>query len=169
MNRVLRLAVSLACSLYLGCAFASEPRTFRLGKMEIAYDPERWSPEPGGEGSVTMRPVGAMAKAFVPVSITRTPSSGIDTCNVLARQELRQDLYEEPTTSPMEIGGLSATQFMAHTRCRNATPMGFSICTYHAGSAYLLSVTIASCRAGGGSPFGPDPLHELVQGMRFIP
>ena len=164
------LAWAVVGVLCCGLAFAAEPRTFRLGKMEIAYDPGRWSSERGRESSVTMLPIGALAQSLTPVVITRASESrGLDDCSVLARQVLRQDLYVEPTTSPMGVAERPAIRFTAHTRCRNSTPSGVAICTYHAGSGYVLSMTIASCRTGGGGLGGPDTLDEFTQGIRFVP
>ena len=147
---------------------AAEPQSFVFGQMEIAYDGERWKLEAGSESRITMIPAAALATASSPVSITRALSDGIDGCGALARLELGEDLYQKPTTSPTEISGLPAIRFTAHTRYRNATPEGVAICTYRAGSAYLLTMTIAGCRSGGRLG-GPDPIQELTQGIRFVP
>lgn len=148
---------------------AVERRTLRIEKMEIAYDAARWSSLPRSENRGTMRAVGALAGEVSSVAVTYVPSQGVEGCDVLARRELQRDLYEEPKASVLEIAGLPAMRFTAHTRCRNATPMGVAICVPHAGAAYLLTSTIIDCRSGAGNPFGgPDPVHELTQGIRFI-
>ena len=73
-----------------------------------------------------------------------------------------------PTSQAVEIAGLAALRFVAHTRCRNATPQGVVICTHNRGSAFLLTMSLVSCRGGAGSPFSlTDPLQELMDGIRF--
>jgi hypothetical protein len=114
-----------------------------------------------------MRPIGAIAEMHGPVSVSRKPSDGIDSCEGLARIELPGSLYEKPTSQAVEAAGLAALRFVAHTRCRNATPQGVVICIHNRGSAFL-SMNLVSCRSRAGSPFSrTDPLQELIGGIRF--
>src|SRR6266704_2308773 len=100
-----------------------------------------------------MRPIGAIAEMHGPVSVSRSPSDGIDSCEALARDELPESLYEKPTSQAIEVAGLAVFRFVAHTRCRNATPQGVVICAHNGGSAFLLTMRLVSCRSGPGSPF----------------
>src|SRR5260221_650971 len=141
MNQSTRTAVLLACLLGFGSsALAAEPRTLRIGHMELVYDAERWMAEPSNDNLVTMRPIGAIAEMHGPVSVSRSPSDGVDSCDGLARIELPESLYEKPTSQAVELGGLPAFRFVAHSRCRNATPRGVVICTHNRGGAFLLTM-----------------------------
>jgi hypothetical protein len=169
MKEATRTAALLACLLGFGSSvLATEPRTLRLGHMELVYDAERWMAEPSSDNLVTMRPIGAIAEMHGPVFVSRSPNDGVDSCEGLARIELPESLYEKPISQAIELAGLGAFRFVAHTRCRNATPQGVVICTHNRGSAFLLTMRILSCRSGPGSPFSrSDPLQELVGGIRF--
>jgi hypothetical protein len=169
MKSVMRTVLSLACLLWFGStALAAEPRTLRLGHMELVYDAERWIAERSNDNLVTMRPIGAIAEMHGPVSVSRKPSDGIDNCEGLARIELPGSLYEKPTGQAVEVAGLAALRFVAHTRCRNATPQGVVICIHNRGSTFLLTMNLVSCRGRAGSPFSrTDPLQELIGGIRF--
>jgi hypothetical protein len=108
MNRVIRTGVSLACLLsFASSALTAEPRTLRLGHMELVYDAERWMPERPNDNLVTMRPIGAIAEMHGPVSVSRKPSDGIDSCEGLARVELPESLYQKPTSQAVEVAGLA--------------------------------------------------------------
>jgi hypothetical protein len=169
MNSVMRTVLSLACLLWLGStALAAEPRTLRLGHMEIVYDAERWIAERSNDNLVTMRPIWALAEGRVPVSVSRKPSDGTDSCEGLARIELPEWLYQKPTSQAVEVAGLAALRFVAHTRCRNATPQGVVICIHDRGSTFLLTMNMVNCGDRFGSPSSrTDHLQELIDGIRF--
>jgi len=148
---------------------AAEPRTLRLGDMELAYDGERWRAEPDGDRAVTMRPAGAIERKLDPITLTWAPAEGIEGCRTLAARAF-SDLYEQPEAGPIEIAGTPGIRLAAHTRCRNATPTGVVACVPYRGSVYLLTATQTSCRSPGFNLFsGIDPLRELLDGMRFLP
>jgi hypothetical protein len=58
----------------------------------------------------------------------------------------------------------------AHTRCRNATPIGIAVCVPHRGIGYVLVNRSDDCRTVGGNPFsGMDWFENLIKGIRFTP
>jgi hypothetical protein len=162
MKSVMRTVLSLACLLWFGsAALAAEPRTLRLGHMELVYDAERWITERSNDNPVTMRPIGAIAEMHGPVSVSRKPSDGIDSCEGLARIELPGSLYEKPTSQTVEVARLAALRFVAHTRCRNATPQGVVICIHKRGSAFLLTMNLVSSAAAPAARFrAPIPFKN---------
>jgi hypothetical protein len=161
-----------ACALILvmaAGAAAAEPRSHRLGEMELVYDAARWRAEPANGRSVTLQPIGEAAGKLDPVMVDRGPA-GDGGCEHLARGKLAAGPYAEPAIATMEIAGRPAIRITAHTRCRNAMPRGVVICVEHRGSAYLLSATVPGCRSGARNLFsGIDPLMELAGGVRFPP
>jgi hypothetical protein len=169
MKSVMRTVLSLACLLWFGStALAAEPRTLRLGHMELVYDAQRWIAERSNDNLVTMRPIGAIAERHGPVSVSRKPSDGIDSCEGLARIELPEWLYRPPTRQAVEVAGLAALRFVAHTRCRNLTPQGVVICIHNRGSAFLLTLNMVNCGDRFGNRFSrTDRLQELIGGIRF--
>ena len=50
-----------------------------------------------------MRPIGVIAEMHGPVSVSRKPSNGIDSCEGLARIELPESLYQKPTSQAATI------------------------------------------------------------------
>jgi hypothetical protein len=147
---------------------ATETKTLRLGRLELWYDAERWRETAAGENTVTMEPVGVLAGRRNPVRVTRAEASGESACEKLAQRELPDDMYGEPSSGTVEIGGVTALQLTAHTRCRNAMPTGVVVCMQAGDSAYLFTDTRPSCRSGANNIFSDvDPFAELLDGVQI--
>ena len=129
-----RAIAVLLCFLWLGTSIKAEPRTLRLGEMELAFDAGRWRAESVSENAVNMQPIGAIVRAPDPVLVSRAASDGIDNCQALARRQLSDSFYEEATVNAIEVAGVTAIRLVAHTRCRNAMPRGVAICAQYRGS-----------------------------------
>ncbi|RZI38760.1 hypothetical protein EGT07_32555, partial [Herbaspirillum sp. HC18] len=132
---------------------AADPRSLRLGDVEVVYDGERWNAEAAGQDGFAMQPIGTAARKLDPVHISKVPSESAEACTALARSRLPISLYDEPTAAPIDIAGVRAIRLTAHTRCRNAMPQGVVVCAYHRGNSYLLTASKAGCRSGGVNLF----------------
>ena len=115
-------------------------------------------------------PLGTMAETARPVVITHSASNNLRDCEVQARAQLPESLYDKPKGREVEVGGLKAVAVHAHTRCRNATPTGIAICIPHRSIGYVVTNRIVGCRTVSGNPFsGSDWFDDLINGIRFAP
>lgn len=151
-------------------AIAADPRTVRIGALEIAFDAERWRVDDQSADAITMRPLGPLARKLDPVQILQAPATDLDACTPLVRAQLAIRNYSPAKAEPFALGSRAAVRLLGASGCRNATARGVAICTFVAGHAYVLVAGNGSCRNGGVNLFsGIDPLEELAAGARFVP
>ena len=153
MKSVMRTVLSLACLLWFGStALAAEPRTLRLGHMELVYDAERWIAERSNDDFVTMRPIGAIwHRQLRRIGAYWTAGVALPGADQPAGRSCRARRLMVRRAHPLPQPHAS----------------GVVICIHNRGSAFLLTMNMVNC-GGRGSPFlRTDLLQELIGGIRF--
>jgi hypothetical protein len=157
------IAVALASSF--ACAALAHEVAVRLGDASVRFDRARWQASVSHD-SVSFAPQGEAARELDPVVLRIVAEDA--PCAALAESAYQLGHYDasgiEP--APTTVGGLSAERFVAHTRCRNATPQGAILCMKKGARTYLLQALQPDC--GGRNLFsGIDPLSEIAGGVTF--
>lgn len=161
----MKLALALAAACVLACAALAADVAVRLGAAGVRFDRARWQAS-ASHDSVSFTPQGEIARELDPVVLRVV--AGEQPCAVLAESAFGIGHYDvsDIERTPIEIGGVNAERFMAHTGCRNATPRGVIACVKVSGRTYLLQALQIGC--GGRNLFsGIDPLTELADGISF--
>ena len=163
------LAVVAFAALFESAAEAQLVRE-RFGELELSIDAKSWRIERPAQHILNVVPLGTMAETARPIVITHSASNNLRECEVQARAQLPESLYDKPKGREVEVGGLKAVAVHANTRCRNATPTGIAICIPHRGIGYVVTNRIVGCRTVSGNPFsGSDWFDDLINGIRFAP
>lgn len=160
-----RLATALALALAAGSAIATDA-IVTLGEARVRYDDTRWKALPL-EGSVSFEPQGEAMRKVDPVELRVVDASA--PCEELAARAFALGPYDERDLkpAPTRIAGIPGVRITAHTRCRNATPVGVVACVRVGTRAYLLRALQVGCR-GRNLFSGIDPLGEIAAGITFI-
>jgi hypothetical protein len=157
-----------AFAIVCGAEAMAEPRLERLGDMVLTFDDQRWEIVRSAPNILSVRPIGSLAKTGRPMTLTQGTSRNLQECEGEARSKLPSSLFTEHLVGEIIVADLQAITLRAHTRCRNATPHGVSICIPYRGVSYVLTHQIASCREVGGSPFSDaNWFEDLIAGIRF--
>jgi hypothetical protein len=156
-------------AIVCGAEAMAEPKLERFGDMVLTFDGQRWEVVRSAPNILNVRPIGALAKIGRPIILTQGTSRNLRECESEARSNLPSSLFADHLVGETSVAGLQAITLRAHTRCRNATPPGVSICIPYRDASYVLTHRIASCRDFGGSPYsGADWFDELIAGIRFV-
>jgi len=111
-----------------------------------------------------------MAQAARSVTLTRIPGADLETCKAHARAQLSLPHYGEPKLRAIQIAGEGGIEARAHTRCRNAMPIGIVACFPHGEASYVLTNRSRGCRDSAGNPFSKTQWFEdLTKAIRIAP
>jgi hypothetical protein len=163
----MRCSIALSCIALAALAAPSlaEPSSVHVDGATIRYDAARYAATTSARGTV-FTPLPS-TKDLAPVTV-RVLSGSEESCDALTLRAFNPDLYavEYLQSFPITVGGVKGVRMSAHTRCRNATPIGEGACVTEGGRSYLLESVQASCR--GVNPFtGTDALREIAAGITF--
>lgn len=137
----------------------------RLGDASIRYDDARWRVSTPHD-ALHFEPVATTRPRLDPVTVRRVQTD--EPCRVIAEGVFGFGLYDEHSIKhgATRIGGIAGELYTAHTRCRNATPVGVVVCVRANARTYLVQSVQAGC-TGRNLFSGVDPLAELAGGMTF--
>ena len=149
---------------------AAEQHLARIGDLTVRTDPARWSAASHSPDELLLSPTGSISGKHDAVRIVRRKGEALQDCSALAKSQWPGDIYADPRTEVTQLGGQQAVRLTLHTRCRNATPPGVMMCTFHHGSLYAVMSdnAITDCRKFERVVF-PQAIYfeELVRATTF--
>lgn len=151
-------------ALGAGAAGAAEA-VARLGEASVRYDDARWQVQ-AKAASLRFEPHGAGTQRMDAVTVVLDQAD--EPCDERAARAFQLGAYDLGSikTAPVRIGGIDGVRLAAHTRCRNATPMGVVACVRVKKRIYLVQALQPGCR--GRNLFSRvDPIAEIADGIRF--
>lgn len=158
----------------LGTAFAiaifavgtkAQQTAHTFGAMTLILDDRDWSFVPEGQSSWRLEPVEDKRRNLRTIRISVQNLEGGATCKGLAEAALAASAYTAPKSFEIVVSEIQAVRAEAHTRCRNATPLGVVVCIPHAGLAHVFANTIVGCRSAG-NPFSKGSIDRVLASVR---
>lgn len=141
-------------------AAAPAPAVERLGAVELAYDPARWTVGKTTHDRWTAAPAG---EGDGPVVAITTDYGGPCSQEAMAALAYTAPGFEGRRGSTALPSGLTAHWARGDTGCRNLTRGQEALCVVHGGQTVLFVTEPRGCR---GAPFADDAPLTLMQGLR---